>query len=126
MFSSEDQFCPFWDQFCRFAYIIRLGDHFCLGITFAAVQFRLVESGIYVSKHYRSPATPSDAYVLVAQMRVGCSLACIGPGCPWGMGSSINKNHWYLKVLYNLCFVVEKHQSTIPTSLIILQPSNIK
>ena len=28
-FSSQDQFCPFWDQFCGFAYIIRLGDHFC-------------------------------------------------------------------------------------------------
>ena len=38
VFSSQDQFCPFWDQFCGFAYIIRLGDHFCLGITFAAVQ----------------------------------------------------------------------------------------
>ena len=36
VFSSQDQFCPFWDQFCRFAYIIRLGDHFCLGITFAS------------------------------------------------------------------------------------------
>ena len=33
VFSSQDQFCPFWDQFCGFAYIIRLGDH-----TFAAVQ----------------------------------------------------------------------------------------
>ena len=35
--SSLDEFrvfksgsvCPFWDQFCCFAYIIRLGDHFC-------------------------------------------------------------------------------------------------
>ena len=38
MFSKRDQFCSFWDQFCRFAYLIRLGDHFCAGITFAAVQ----------------------------------------------------------------------------------------
>ena len=38
MFSSQDQFCPFWDQFCGFAYIIRLGDLFCLVITFAVVQ----------------------------------------------------------------------------------------
>ena len=29
MFSKRDQFCSFWDQFCRFAYLIRLGDHFC-------------------------------------------------------------------------------------------------
>ena len=29
VFSSQDQFCPFWGQFCGFAYIIRLGDHFC-------------------------------------------------------------------------------------------------
>ena len=29
MLSSQDHFCPFWDQFCGFAYIIRLGDHFC-------------------------------------------------------------------------------------------------
>ena len=36
--SSQDHFCPFWDQFCGFAYIIGLGDHFCLGITFAVVQ----------------------------------------------------------------------------------------
>ena len=45
VFSSQDQFCPFWDQFFGFACIIRLGDHFCLGITFAAVQVRWV-SGI--------------------------------------------------------------------------------
>ena len=38
VFSSQDQFCPFSDQFCGFAYIIRLGDDFCLGITFAVVQ----------------------------------------------------------------------------------------
>ena len=44
VFSSQDQFCPFWDQFCGFAYIIRLGDHFCLGITFAAVQGSLIFS----------------------------------------------------------------------------------
>ena len=41
MFSKRDQFCSFWDQFCRFAYLIRLGDHFCAGITFAAVQGNL-------------------------------------------------------------------------------------
>ena len=29
MFSKGDQFCSFWNQFCRFAYLIRLGDHFC-------------------------------------------------------------------------------------------------
>ena len=28
-FQGEDQFCPFWDQFCHLAYIIRLGEHFC-------------------------------------------------------------------------------------------------
>ena len=38
VFSSQDQFCPFWDQFCGFAHIIRLGDHFCLAITFAVIQ----------------------------------------------------------------------------------------
>ena len=38
MFSKRDQFCSFWDQFCRFVYFVRLGDHFCAGITFAAVQ----------------------------------------------------------------------------------------
>ena len=37
-FLSQDQFCPFWDQLCGFAYIIRLKDHFCLGITFAVVH----------------------------------------------------------------------------------------
>ena len=29
VFSSQGQFCPSWDKFCRFAYIIKLGDHFC-------------------------------------------------------------------------------------------------
>ena len=32
MLSKLDQFCSFWDQFCRFAYLIRLGDrrdHLC-------------------------------------------------------------------------------------------------
>ena len=38
VFSIQDQFCPFWDQFCGFAYIIRLVDHFCLGTTFAIVH----------------------------------------------------------------------------------------
>ena len=38
VFSKRDQFCSFWDKFCRFAYLIRLGDHFFAGITFAAVQ----------------------------------------------------------------------------------------
>ena len=41
VFSSQDQFCPFCDQFCRFAYIIRPGDHFFLRITFAVVQSRV-------------------------------------------------------------------------------------
>ena len=35
---KSGQFCPFWDQFCSFAYIIRLGDRFCLRITFAVLQ----------------------------------------------------------------------------------------
>ena len=63
-------------------------------------DLRLVESGIYaavISKHYRFPATPSDAYVLVAQRRVGFSLASIGPACPRGMGSSINKKSLVFK-----------------------------
>ena len=38
------QFCSFWDQFCRFAYLIRLRDHFCAGITFEAVH-RLKTAG---------------------------------------------------------------------------------
>ena len=38
VFSKQDHFSSFWDQFCRFAYLIRLGDHFCAGITFAAIQ----------------------------------------------------------------------------------------
>ena len=28
VFSKRDQFCSFWDQFCRFAYLIGLRDHF--------------------------------------------------------------------------------------------------
>ena len=27
-FQDVDLFCLFWDHFCRFAYIIRPGDHF--------------------------------------------------------------------------------------------------
>ena len=51
VFSSQDQFCPFWDQFCGFAYIIRLGDHFCLGITFAVVHAPFPEvCGLYLSE----------------------------------------------------------------------------
>ena len=52
VFSSQDQFCPFWDHFCGFAYIIRLGDHFCLGITFAVVQALHTqgEGGEYLAK----------------------------------------------------------------------------
>ena len=40
MFSDRDQFCSFWDQFSSFAYLIRLEDHFCAGITFAAIQMQ--------------------------------------------------------------------------------------
>ena len=51
MFSSQDQFCPFWDHFCGFAYIIRLGDHFCLGVIFAVV-FAVVQ-GSWLGKTHR-------------------------------------------------------------------------
>ena len=34
---------PILGSICGFAYIIRIGDHFCLGITFAAVQGQLSE-----------------------------------------------------------------------------------
>ena len=38
---TEYQISSFWERFCRFAHIIRLGNHFCLGITFTAVQAHL-------------------------------------------------------------------------------------
>ena len=43
VFSRQDQFCPFWDQFYGFAYINRLANHYCLGITFAVVKANLLK-----------------------------------------------------------------------------------
>ena len=44
---SQDQFCPFWDQFCGFAYIIRLGDHF-YGRTILPFKISIFFQNFYV------------------------------------------------------------------------------
>ena len=46
MFLKRDRFCSLWDQFCRFAYLIKSGDHFCVGITFAAVHGQKLAIGL--------------------------------------------------------------------------------
>ena len=52
-FQGRDLFCSFWDNFCRFIYIVRPIDHFCLGITFAAAQAaRIVTDGLFLQSYF--------------------------------------------------------------------------
>ena len=92
VFSSQDQFCPFWDQFCGFAYIIRLGDHFCLGITFAVVhphveaQVKKKETGtiskgsfsVKETKYDGSGSKDSRSEPLIPKVRTNSRPNCVG------------------------------------------------